>query len=182
MKKKNIIICIIAILIIIAIGFIFKILTNNTNNEDIRHRNNLEIISEYNEYALAVDKSYSEMNTYAIFINNEYENYKKIFTLKNEGFTLEKRFIVWNGKNVYILGYSPKAYSLRNGSIQYETDKLLSICNGNLCTFAKVIGIDDKFIYYSASYNSEKYYGKVTLDLSKTTPITSDEIPLNLNR
>lgn len=181
MKKRNIIICIITILIIIFIYFIFSIESEKSKNNETYHRSELEIISEYNEYILAVDKSYSEMNTYAIFINKDYENYEKLFAIEDEGFTLEKRFIVWNSQNIYILGYNPKAYNLNNGSVQYETD-LLSLCNGKHCNFTKVIGIDDKYIYYSASYNSEMYYGKTSLDLSEITIITSDDIPSNLKR
>ena len=179
MKKRNIIICIIAILIIIY--FVFSTGADNSKNGETYHRSELEIISEYNEYILAVDKSYSEMNTYAIFINKEYENYEKLFVIKDEGFTLEKRFIVWNDQNIYILGYNPKAYNLINGSVQYETD-LLSLCNGMHCNFIKVLGIDDKYIYYSVAYNSEIYYGKTSFDLSETTIITSNDIPSNLKR
>lgn len=181
MKKKNIIIGIIVILIIAFIYFIFKLVADNSSNNETYHRSELEIISEYNEYILAIDKSYSEMNTYAIFINREYENYEKLFVIEDEGFNLEKRFIIWNSKNIYILGYNPKAYNLKNGSIQYETD-LLSLCNGKNCNFTKVIGIDDKYIYYSVAYNSEMYYGKTSLDLSEITIITSGDIPSNLRR
>ena len=59
MKKRNIIICIITILIIIFIYFVFSTGADKSINNESYHRSELEIISEYNEYILAVDKSYS---------------------------------------------------------------------------------------------------------------------------
>ena len=76
MKKKHIItavIIIIILLVIVILSNLFSNAKNNNKNIDERKYNELNIISEYKEYIVAIDKNYSELDTFAVFKNTSCE-------------------------------------------------------------------------------------------------------------
>ena len=69
--------------LIILIGI--KLFSNSKsveNNIEYINYKDLKIVSQYEDYVLAVDKQYSETQTYAIYKNVEYDDFVKIFPLK----------------------------------------------------------------------------------------------------
>lgn len=181
MKKKHIItavIIIIILLVIVILSNLFSNAKNNNKNIDERKYNELNIISEYKEYIVAIDKNYSELDTFAVFKNTEYDMYKKVFSLSEE-FNLEGRFICWNDDKLYIIKDGATVYDLSNGKIIHTGD-LNKLLNNNTGRIDRVLGIKENYIYYQFSYNGD-LYGKVDLDLQNVQIIQKQDIPKEFN-
>ena len=186
--KKKYIICLVLIIIVGSCIFILKKVSNNHNNininnstviENTKNIQDLNVISQHNEYVLVIDDTYSELQTYSVYQNINANNYKKQFSLP-EGKTIESRFICWTNDRIYVLGYNPASYKLSNGNI-VDTGDLNKILGGTTGRIDKIIWIYNNFIYYTYSYNAEHFYGKISLDLNSVTIIQKDDLPKELN-
>lgn len=180
MKKRHIIGIIIILIILLGIITYKSFFLNsrkNSKNIDERKRSELNIISEYKEYMVAIDNVYSEMETFAVFKNVEHDIYQKVFSLGE--FNLEGRFICWNNDKLYILKDVATAYELSNGNIIYTGD-LNKLLNNTTGSIDRILGIKGNYIYYEFSYNGD-FYGRVTLDFKSVEIIQKQDIPKNFN-
>lgn len=176
----------IIIFIIVISGTLLITGCNKKGNEngEIYHRNDLKVMSEYNEYIIALSEELSEINIYSMYKNTSYENYKKIWDFKGDNHDIENHHITWNENNVYLLGWGGHAYDIDTGKEVYSLSiNLMPLKDdddgvGNL---DRLFGNDGKFIYYKYSHNANNYYGKVTMDLKSVEVINESDIPTNLN-
>lgn len=180
MKKKNIIF-LVAFIIILVIGgalIFFKLDKNQSqNNKDYRRLSNLEVISQHNEYVLAFDEHLSELDTFAVFKNVESNMYKKQFKVVNDNY-VESRFVCWTNDKLYILNFDAKSYDLATGKITDENSS--SLFNGTTGRMDRVLGIYDGFIYYEYIYVADKFYARISLDLSTVEYIEEKDVPKEL--
>ena len=170
------IIILLVILIIISFNFLKK---EKVDLEDINY-NNLQIISEYSNYVLAIDKTYSEITTYAIYKKMYKDSYQKLFSLQEFGENIEKRHICWDENSVYIINHNPISYDLLSGKIINTGDinKLLNNTHGDI---NRVYGINDNYLYYSYNGNGNHYYAKSNLDFTNIVLIEQNEVPFKTN-
>lgn len=181
MKKKYIITFGIIITILFGIIIFTNLFSNpkkNNKNTDEKKYSELNIISEYKEYVVTMNASNSELDTFDVFKNTEYDIYIKVFSLSEE-FNLEGRFICWNDDKLYIIKDGATAYDLSNGKIIY-TGNLNKLLNNTTGRIDRVLGIKENYIYYQFSYNGD-FYGKVDLDLKNVQIIQKQDIPKEFN-
>lgn len=157
----------------------------SNENVEIYHRNDLKVISEYNEYIIALSKELDETNIYSMYKNTNYEDYEKIWDFEIENnHDIENHHITWNENNVYLLGWDNSAYDIDTGKEVYSLSTNLMVLKNNdegVGNLDRLFGNDGKFIYYEYSHNTDNYYGKVTMDLKSVEVINESDIPTNLN-
>lgn len=175
-------------IILLFIGLMLTVVgcTNNNDNWETESltRNNLNIVSEYNEYIIALSEEQAETNVYSMYKNTEYENYQKIWSFDvSDNHDIENHHITWNDNIVYLLGYSNSGYNIKDGKQVYSPESNLMILKDNNGTgrLDNVLGNDGKYIYYEYSCNADYYYGKVSMDLTTVEVIEKNDIPSNLN-
>lgn len=177
--------------IIISILMVFSIFIiagcNKKDNENsIYYRNDMNIISEYNDYVIALTEEFSEFNLYSMYKHLDYEKYEKIWDFNSAGFMMiEYRRITWNDNNVYLFGYgNGYAYDIDTGKEVYSIGNLIPSIDGDegIGRFDRLFGNDGKFIYYEFSHTYGYYYAKVTMDLKSVEVISKDDIPSDLNK
>lgn len=179
MKKKNIIFLVVFIIILVvgsALIFVKLDQNENQNNKEYRRLRDLEVVSQHNEYVLAFDEHLSELDTFAIFKNVESDMYKKHFSLEDGN--IESRFVCWTNDNLYILNFDAKSYDLSTGKIIDENSS--SLFNGTTGRMDRVLGIYDGFIYYQYTYVADKFYARISLDLSTVEYIEEKDVPKEL--
>ena len=163
--------------LIILIGI--KLFSNSKsveNNIEYINYKDLKIVSQYEDYVLAVDKQYSETQTYAIYKNVEYDDFVKIFPLKYSGFTLEDRYIYWDDNKIYFFcTETAEIYDLSNGNL-LKSLSMYKIHNNQVGSFVRVLGADKENIYYEYLHNSEYYYACVDFELKDVKSVTREEI------
>lgn len=178
---KRIYIISLIIIIVVAIGSYFFITNSSskkTENSDEVNIKDLKIISQHNEYIVALDQTSSETENYAVFKNTEYEMYKKVFSLEPD--IIESRLIFWVNNKLYLFGYNPKVYNLNDGNIKYSID-LIKLLNDTPGNFDRVLGHDDSFIYYEYSHNGDSFFGKINFEFTDATIVEKKDIPNNLS-
>lgn len=158
----------------------------NKTEETLYNRESLKKISEYGEYIIALSKEGNEINTYSVYKNVDYYDYKKIWDFPvsdNNG--IESHNIIWNEKNVYIFGYGICAYNIDTGKKSYDlTTNLTPVDNNVAGRLDRILGYDNKYIYYaySSSASTKQYYGKITMDLSNVEVINKSDVPNDLKK
>lgn len=181
--KNKYIICLVLIIVFITVGsiYVFKNINSNDSTEVSKSIQSLNIISQHNEYALVIDDTESELETYSVYKNIETNMYQKQFSLP-EGQNIEGRFVCWTDDKIYVLGDSARSYSLSNGSV-IDKGNLKKMFNNKTGRMDRVIGIHEGFIYYNYSnYDSGgSFYGKMSLNLKDVTIIQKEDIPKELN-
>lgn len=182
MKK----ICVISLIIIIVImGILFGKNIFHKKNDNLEVKNNykniqeLNVISQYNDYLLVSSDSFSELQTYSIYKNVYGDNFKELFSLP-DGESIESRFVYWLNDKLYVLGNNPASYSLSDGKMA-NTGDLNKILGGTTGRIDKIMGTDKNYIYYTFSYNADVFYGKISFDLSNVTLIQKNDIPKEIN-
>ncbi len=129
----------------------------NKTEEHLYNRESLRKISEYGEYIIALSEEGTEINTYSVYKNVDYYDYKKIWDFPvsdNNG--IESHNIIWNKKNVYIFGYGAYAYNIDTGEESYAlTTDLTPVDNNVAGHLDRILGYDNKYIYYT--YSSSAY-------------------------
>ena len=161
--------------------YVFENINSNDSTEVSKSIQSLNIISQHNEYALVIDDTESELETYSVYKNIETNMYQKHFSVPS-GQGIEGRFVCWTDDKIYILGFEPASYNLSNGKV-VDRGNLNKIFNNKTGRMDRVIGIHEGFIYYNYSnYDSgDSFYGKMSLNLKDVTIIQKEDIPKDLN-
>ena len=181
MKRKYLLITLLVLFFtIVSILFILYVINKDIPN-DIQNRNSLKIISTYKEYLSAIDKHENDFNQYAVFKELEYNDYKKLFVLKNTAQTLETRFICWTDEKLYYFGTDPIAYDIETGKIENNIN--LNILLNNIPgRIDRILGVSNNLIYYEFSHNADTFFANVDLDLTKVSIINKNELPTELQK
>lgn len=174
------------ILLFIILGFALVGCTNSKDDLKTERftRNDLNIVSEYNAYIIALSEEQENNNVYSMYKKTEYENYQKMWTFDiSNNSDIENHHIAWNDNTIYLLGYSNRGYNIQNGKEMYSLKSKLTILkdDNGIGRLDNILGNDGKYIYYTYSCNADNYYGKISLDLGAVEVIDKNSIPSHLN-
>lgn len=158
----------------------------NKTEEILYNKESLKKISEHGEYIIALSEETTMTDTYSVYKNVDYYDYKKIWDFPvSDNTGIESHNIIWNEKNVYIFGYGICAYDIDNGKESYTlTTNLTPVDNDVAGRLDRILGYDNKYIYYtySSSASTKQYYGRITMDLSNVEVINKSDVPDDLNK
>ena len=178
MKIKNLIKVLFILVLIGIIVLIASCTKTMIDYSQMVSRKSLKIISEHNAYALVVENEDSELPTYAVYKNVNYNNYQKVFDLRVTN-DIWSGLVCWTDDRLFIFGFTIASYDLTNGQIIDEGDFRLS--NADTGMIDRVLGIYDNYIYYEYA-NKENRYGKTSLDFKEVIPITKKDLPKKLEK
>ncbi len=169
----------VALIILILVCMIFgvKIISNlagENDYRDIRLYRNLEKVSVYNEYALAVDEN-GELTTYAVFKNTNHEDYEKVFSLDGV-FTqcVEGKKIVWTDSTLYLFGLCSESFDLKTGNNKRLNSNILL---DDRKAKIEYLGAEDGFVYYKHILDNKITFKKVDLEFTNVYLINKEEVP-----
>ena len=122
----------------------------------------------------------SESNVYAIYKNTSYDDYERKWTI-DLGYTnlIEKHLTACPNDTLYLFEYQNViALNLENGNEKYILEKKL------IKTMDSDLSYDKGYIYYDYYYTKkiDRFYGKISFDLSDVQFITEKDIPVNLEK
>ena len=175
--------------IILIIAIILLATACKTNKSEIYNVKNLKINRKCGEYVIALQDELSESNVYAIYKNTSYDDYERKWTI-DLGYTnlIEKHLTACPNDTLYLFEYQNViALNLENGNEKYTLEKkLIQTMDSDygIGNINSVLGYDKEYIYYNYNYTKkiDKFYGKISFDLSDVQFITEKDIPVELNK